>query len=431
VYDTIINHAPRWWCSKNELPVRHEESDKRKREAVVFLTAEIQNNNEESVIVYAQQTRAFAMLRASMTTHDDMGLFEETNLAPYTYRHASTSTMNRRGSVDVPVDDDIPPTKIVTCLDIVGSMDDELIEEEILNIRPIRVLIQGYYFQRFSVFSFILHIIYMGLFSAYNLPRFHIDSNATAVSVGRTEEGPTSYWFLPWPVWILSFELYYIFDNVNACCRKRFIRYTSDTQHYRLTRDWHIFDIAFSASAIVWFIVKSQSSDAELYLLATALLLGWTYTIYLGTLFSYVYLISHMFLACLRMVGFFLYFYIFILLGFGFAMHALFYIAQDVAKEFPSEWGSLFYCFNIFVGMADGIFDSDFDASYELVGSNSVWVKLVYIFYVTLATIILINMLIAGMTFLTSKAAVERLYRMWKVGLLRHALQVRVELSSC
>ena len=164
-------------------------------------------------------------------------------------------------------------------------------------------------------------------------------------------------------------------------------------QKYRLTRDWHVFDIAFSVSAIVWFIVKSQSSDAELYLLATVLLLGWTYTVYLGTLFSYIYVMSHMFLACLRMMGLFLYFYMFILLGFGFAMHALFHLTQDVAKEFPTDWGSLFYCFNIVVGMADGIFDRDFDASYELVGSNSVWVKLVYIFYVTLAAIILINML--------------------------------------
>ena len=430
VYNTIINRATRWWCLKNELPVRDEVLVIKKYEAVVFLTAEVQNNDKMSVIVYAKENSSFAMLRAIMTTHGDMGLFDETDLTPYTCRRASTSTpiLNNRGSGDVASDDDVPSTKIVTCLDIVGSMDDELIEKEILDIRPILALIQTYYFQHFVVFSllFQLHIIYMGLFSAYNLPRFHIDSNATAGSVGRTEGSP-SYWFLIWPVTIVLYELYFIVDKVNVRCCKR---NTSDTQTYRFTRDWHFFDIAFGAIVIAW-IIKSQSSDPELYLLATALLLGWTYTIYLGTVISVTYVMLQLFKACLRGMVLFLYFYIFILLGFGFAMHALFHLAQGVAKDFPTEWGSLFYCFNIVVGGADGIFDSDFDASYELAGSNSVWVKLLYISYVTLAALILLNMLIAGMTFLTSKAAVERQYRMWKVGILRYAMQVRVELSSC
>ena len=458
----------------------------------MFLTAEIQNNSEESVIVYAMETKAFAMLRAIMTTHGDMGLFEETNLAAYTCTCASslTQTMvsslkSTKASLLTPTKASSltstkassltstnasllistkpslltsteaswltsmkallltstmklcrPPTKIITCLDIVGNMGDRLIEKEILDITPIRALIQKYRFPYCVVFTliFVLHVICMGIFSRYNLPQFSVNSNATAGSVGRTE-GSSSFWFLFWPFMIMLLELYFNFDMVNVCCRKRVNLNTSGMQYCRFIRDFPVLHIlhvsAFSASVIAWFIAKLLSSDAELYLLATALLLGWTYTLYLLTFIPFIHVMLHSFIAWIYGAVKYLIFGVFIHLGFSFAMHSLFHIPQSIAKDFPTEWESLFYVINIAVGMADGIFDSDFDTSYKLVGSSSVVLKMVYIIYAMLTAIIVVNMFITGMTPLTSPAAVTRYKRMWEVSRLRFALQVRVKLSSC
>ena len=386
------------------------------------------------MIVYAKETKAFAMLRALMTTHGDMGLFEETDLAPYTCRRdsSSTSTMHHHVSVDVASDDDVPPTKLFTCIDIVGSMDDDLVAKEILNIRPIRVLIQAYYKQHLyiSAFHFIWHIIYMSSFGGDTMSLFFNDSNTTVGSV-YSPEFTGSYLYIFWPVMIMLFNLYLIYDKVNSFCRQRVNINTSNMLNCRLTRDWSFFSILFSASVIAWFIAMSLSSDAEVYLLVVALLLGWTYTIYLGTFYSFVHVMLHMFFTSLFVVVMFLYFYAFILLGFAFAMHALFCITQDVAKNFPNPAYSLFYCFNILVGMADWIYDSDFDKSYKDAGGGSGVVKVLYVFYVIIAAIILINMLIAWMTVVTSAEAVGNRYRMWEVSLLRYALQVSVELSLC
>ena len=460
---------------RKELTYPDEESDlhrRYQREAVVFLTAEIPNHNQLSVIAYATQIGAIAMLRAILNMpmvyrfrRYDRHVFDVTNLTPNTLEHtrkrapSTTSTRNvlfHLGTVDVASADDARDRdyKVDSCLDIVARMDDELVATEILDILPIRQLVRNYWSAYQWIFGALMtiHIVYMALFSAYTLPHAHIDANATSGSIGRTDGSP-SYWFLLWPVLLMLFELYVIIAQAYFYCTrssrrrragagdgsahtKRFCSgIPRDVMYYTfvwiLSNGSNLMGIVFPGSVIAWFVAKSLSSDAELYLLATAVLLGWMYTILFTKGFETVHSLSIMLKhIIIRDVTRFLFIYIFILTGFGFAMHALFHIAQEVGKDFPTVWHSLFFTFNLLVGTADLNFDQDFDESYKVIGSNSLVVKLVYILYMVLATVVLLNMLIAMLT-QTYSGVVEREGSTWQVGSLRLALQVSVAPSSC
>ena len=475
---TIVTHATWWWCMRKELTYPDEESDlhqRYQREAVVFLTAEIPNNNQMSVIAYATQIGAIAMLRAILNMplvyrfrRYDRHVFDVTNLTPNTLeqtrKRASSSASARNvlfhlGTVDVANTDDIRHNngdreyEVDSCLDIIARMDDELVATEMLDILPIRQLVTNYWSAYQWIFGALMtiHIVYMALFSAYNLPHSHVVTNATSGSVGRTEGSP-SYLFLLWPVLLMLFELYVIVAQAYLHCTRSSRRRragaddgSAETNRFcsGIPRDviyyvfvWiiangsNLMGIVFPASVIAWFVAKLLSSDAELYLLATAVLLGWMYTILFTKGFETVHSLSIMLKhIIIRDVTRFLFIYIFILTGFGFAMHALFHIAQNVGKDFPTVWHSLFFTFNLLVGTADLNFDNDFDESYKLIGSNSLVVKLVYILYMVLATVVLLNMLIAMLT-QTYSGVVEREGSTWQVGSLRLALQVRVAPSS-
>ena len=396
---------------RKELTYPDEESDlyrRYQREAVVYLTADIPNNNAMSVIAYATHVGAIAMLRAVLNMplvyrfrRYDKNLFDVTNLTPNTLeqeqRRVSSATSTSRvffhlATVDV-INDDKQVTaraghKIDSCLDIIARMEDELVATEILNVLPIRQLVQNYWSAYQWIFGALmtLHIIYMALFSAYNLPHTAHDSSTNTNSVGVTG-GKPSYGFLVWPCMLLLFELYVIPAQIVLFCKRSHRRFTGSGLYIAskpccsgIPRDifyhvflWimrkasHIMSISFPVSVIAWFIAKSMSSNIELYLLATAALLGWMYTILFTKGFETVHSLSIMLKhIIIRDVTRFLFIYIFLLAGFGFAMHALFHIAQEVGNEYPTAWHSLFFTFNLLVGMGDLNFDHAFDASYYI-----------------------------------------------------------------
>ena len=454
---------------RKELTYPDEESDlyrRYQREAVVYLTADIPNNKEMSVIAYATHIGAIAMLRAVLNMplvyrfrRYDKNLFDVTNLTPNTLeqeqRRVSSATSASRvffhlATVDVMSDDKVTARaahKIDSCLDIIARMEDELVATEILNILPIRQLVQNYWSAYQWIFGALmtLHIVYMTLFSAYNLPHSAHDSSGNANTAGVTG-GKPSYGFLVWPCMLLLFELYVIIAGVYLFCKRsrRLFKgsgldIASKLCCSGIPRDiiyhvflWimrkasHIMSISFPVSVIAWFVAKTMSSNIELYLLATAALLGWMYTILFTKGFETVHSLSIMLKhIIIRDVTRFLFIYVFLLAGFGFAMHALFHIAQDVGNEYPTAWHSLFFTFNLLVGMGDLNFDHAFDASYKAVGSSSIYVKIVYTIYMIIATVVLLNMLIAMLS-QTYAGVVEHEGSTWRVGSLRLALQVRI-----
>jgi len=104
----------------------------------------------------------------------------------------------------------------------------------------------------------------------------------------------------------------------------------------------------------------------------------------------------------LRDITRFLIMYVFVLLGFGFAFHALFQLSPTITGSITgsvrSPYNTLFTTFNMMLGMGDLPFDTDFDTTYEASGGHPAFVKWVYIVYIAISTIILLSLLIAMMT---------------------------------
>ena len=126
----------------------------------------------------------------------------------------------------------------------------------------------------------------------------------------------------------------------------------------------------------------------------------------------------------------FLFIYLFILLGFSFAFHAMFSVATELTEQYSSIWYVLFAVFNMMIGMGE-IFDENFDTYYGSLGMKSatVSIKLVYLFYVILTTIILLNLLIAMMT--DSYSAVKaKEGTNWRVGSIKLALQLEKSIPA-
>jgi len=184
--------------------------------------------------------------------------------------------------------------------------------------------------------------------------------------------------------------------------------------------------LAFGASAIVWYALYRCGTTARVYVevVAVVFVVGWMFTLQFTKGFQTMHAFSIMLkYIVLRDITRFLIMYVFVLLGFGFAFHALFQLSPAIAGSVGSPFNTLFTAFNVMLGMGDSPVDSGFDATYEASGGDPAFVKWVYILYVAISTIILLSLLIAMMTDtftdIKSKEATT-----WQVGSLRLALRI-------
>jgi len=184
--------------------------------------------------------------------------------------------------------------------------------------------------------------------------------------------------------------------------------------------------LAFSVTAVVWYALYRCGTTAGLYVevVSVVFVIGWMFTLQFTKGFQTMHAFSIMLkYIVLRDITRFLVMYVFVLLGFGFAFHALFQLSPTIADPLGSPFNTLFTAFNMMLGMGDSPVDSGFDATYEASGGDPVFVKWVYILYVAISTIILLSLLIAMMTDtftdIKSKEATT-----WQVGSLRLALRI-------
>ena len=109
----------------------------------------------------------------------------------------------------------------------------------------------------------------------------------------------------------------------------------------------------------------------------------------------------------------FLIVYVCVLLAFAFALHSLFQISNTIAEAYPTMADTIFLVFNIMVGMGE-LFDENFETGMSNVGRTAWFVKVVYVIYLILATIVLLNMLIAMMNDSYSQTLAVQKYH-WRV----------------
>ena len=189
--------------------------------------------------------------------------------------------------------------------------------------------------------------------------------------------------------------------------------------------------LAFGVTTIVWYVVYRCGTTAHVYVevLAVVLIVGWMFTLQFTKGFRKMHAFSVMLnYIVLHDITRFLIMYTFVLLGFGLAFHALFQLSPTIAGPLGSPFNTLFTAFNVMLGMGESPVDSSFDEMYEASGGDPAFVKWVYIIYVTISTIILLNLLIAMMTDTFADIKLKETAT-WQVGRLRLALRIERDLS--
>ena len=111
------------------------------------------------------------------------------------------------------------------------------------------------------------------------------------------------------------------------------------------------------------------------------------------------------------------------MIGFSFGIQVLLYLAPTIAENYPTTWHIFFVVFGMMIGMDDHIFDGDYDRLHKENGYSGLPTRIMYLVYITLTTIILLNLVIAMMT--DSYAEVKaREGKTWRVSSIKLALQI-------
>lgn len=481
VFQGITRIAVRWWCMKNDHQYPSEESEMYYallRTAMVHLTSKVYNARDLNAVSYAIKTGSVDLLEEILNTAN---VYRFREVAEYVYDITSlvpqTTTANRKLSTwkksSVGVDDDAGRWKnstengskqpdLPSCLDLVVSLEDEVLASKILDIHPFRQLVRNYWnaYQWIYAVLMVVHIIYMSLFSVYVAPtsdNLHRIYSSPAPQSCKSGGSYSLYGlFLIWPGLLLLYEVYSFFSvlrrssSVSSCscckhdggtqkkethnsgCCAAITRLSILSLPYLIISTLfsylgHLTALTFCALVIAWYVLYLCALGMSTYveIVSMIMVLGWLFTISFTKGFEDMHVYSIMLkYIVIRDITRYLIMYIFVLLGCGLAFNVLFQIipTTDPGYNYSSVWNTLFNVFNLMLGLGS-LFDDSFDNSYSSYGGNPAFVKWLYIFYIISATVILMSLLVAMMTdTYTDIKAKEG--TTWKVGSLRLALQI-------
>lgn len=420
VFDTILENIVKWWCIKNNIPFPEEENQEvymsYQREATLYLVNDVCNNNGLSVIDQAFKSGAPAILsrllmRENVTMFEDVTTvpltytFDITGLTPRTNDELKGGCCARRGSVAPMIDESKNTIERLSGLEWLITHTVRTRTAEILDLPPIK-MIENYYTSMVAwTFALLMlcHIAYMSVFTYVGVELLRqLRINESLIS-SSNPENVLLYAFVPLePGLIILYVLvtlirYFATGDINRrsrLSRKRgFGRVVSILSAYMFL----LVCVAFAALVIAWIILFSYRDSYNDYVLAAAICVGWLITISFTRGIQAIHYFYRMLLSMiLRDVVRFIIVYLFVILAFGFAFHALFQISETIASEYPTPGDTLFLTFNMMIGMGE-LFDGTFETNMEAEGRSPTYAKIFYLVYVILSTIILLNLLIAMM----------------------------------
>ncbi|KAK3102016.1 hypothetical protein FSP39_008143 [Pinctada imbricata] len=177
---------------------------------------------------------------------------------------------------------------------------------------------------------------------------------------------------------------------------------------------YYVIYIAFSFTAIVWIVFVSIGERFQDYLLAVCLCGGWLYMIALTHVIRPLHFFWRM-LKYMVMKDIILFFIVYLIVLFAFtcAFHVLFQISSSISEMYEHREDTAFLMFTLMLGMGE-LFDENFTQEMKAVSKNAGLAKILFIGYIVLATIILLNMLIAKMNDTYSKFS-SREKSLWRI----------------
>ena len=407
-----------------------------RRVALTRLTSEIPNSERLTVNMLAARRGAKDLLerilhvpKVYVFQKEKNFLFDVTDLTHETMADNNLSKEKKASRVS-PTDAaglDSSEKTSYSCLDLIVRSPNLLVASQMLDIIPVQHIVGDYWsaYQWMYGTIMVVHLVYMSLLSAYAIPLIN----------DQDPEIWPHVLFLTWPCGFLLFEFYFFIVSIITKCRKKDIQTKQSVQQSQgniISRtfdrllNWiisnlsHITSLLFSSLVITWFVLYLTSTPTkQAYVLAVALIIGWIHTIAFTEGFESVHAFTIMLKNIIvRDMTRFLFLYLLVMFGFALAFKCFFSLPDSTLSDsYPDAWSIYFVTFNMMIGMGD-IFDDTLDAH-----PNATFIKVLYLFYIILTTVILLNLLIAMMT--DSYAAVKaREGTTWRVGSVRLAIDL-------
>ncbi|KAL4229513.1 hypothetical protein ACF0H5_012553 [Mactra antiquata] len=420
VFDVILENIVKWWCIKKNVPFPEEENQDIfmmfRRDAVLFAMNEIKNNEGVSVLDQAFKSgvpeileRLLMMKGVTMFEIDATNYsFDISGLTPRLNNELQSCCGNSVAplrSIENVHDFKLQDLEEISGLEWLISHTEKVRAAQILDLPPIR-MIERYYTSMvawtFALLMF-LHILYMSVLTYVGVDLLEKLREDESKINSSDPETLLLYIFTPTEPAIIL--IYVIYTLIRYCITGDFGRKSRLSQKRGASLIINVIGsylflavcVIFAVLVFVWIGMFTERVKYQDYVLATAICIGWLLTISFtrgirAIHYFYRMLLSMIFRDVLR----FIIVYLFVILAFGFAFHVIFQISADVVADYPSPADTLFLAFNMMIGMGE-LFDGVYETNMRNVNRDVVYSKILYLIYIILGTIILLNLLIAMM----------------------------------
>lgn len=189
----------------------------------------------------------------------------------------------------------------------------------------------------------------------------------------------------------------------------------------------NLFSLVFGVIIVIWYAILIQGEYYQLYTEVTAILFiyGWfqafRYLSYLGEMYIFTSLVKEMIVKDVSRFAFLL---MFLIAGFSLALQAL---NQTMLVQVPSRELSetMYFTFTAILGMGP-LFDDTVDGSnFDEAHGNIYFLRIVFVAYVIVASLILLNILIAMMSD-TYHSSNTNAKAVWKYNVLKDSLALMI-----
>ena len=420
VFDTILGMVVKWWCKNKDIECKRDNYKDLRKEATLHLIYEIPNNEKLSVIALSFKLgasdiiyRLLMMLDITMLEKPDhIYRFDVSALKPLT--NIANSKKSNRKCCGRGANNQVSDLNPQSGLEYLIELKEKTRAAEILDI-PSMKRIEEYYnsiaFRTFLLLT-ILHVVYMSIFTYVG-----VDLLAKLRDDNRTIDSS----YLPvLMLCIVPIEPFLIglYLTTLLCNLIKDIKSGKKECKCGTLNSWRVIELLlyllYAAIVIIWIVLFSARCNFQDYVLAAALCIGWLLSIKLTKGFRQIHYFSRM-LGSMILNDFvrFAVIYVFVLFAFGSAFHVLFQISWDIVQVYQTPLDTIFLSFNLMTGRGE-LFDDDFEENMTDAGRDLTYVKIYYLIYVLLSSIILINLLIAMMNDSYKKILTDQQV-MWRI----------------
>ncbi|XP_046373129.2 transient receptor potential cation channel subfamily V member 3-like [Haliotis rufescens] len=376
VFDMLVDRWTRWSMMKN--------LDENKREAVNRLIREEKNGKQESIMSLAFEVGAIGVIskllvlqEITFTKNSSFSIqqYDITNVTPIT---KGSDTSGR------------------SCLELLLDHNSNETIAHVLDLEPLKKIEKMYSSTTTFIYLIVifLHALYMSLFSY-----------SSTVLMDKLRTSPSDHSF------DTATLIFYSVAPLEPICFLLALvhRFHCSRQPWTRSGFQALGTFMLQCFSIIHHVIYSllvaallyQFHALELYsmhnTLSITLLIGWLTTLSFTQGLKPIRFFWRMILQMIMIdVYKILFVYAFVLLSFSFALHVLFQISAPIIETYPTPFHTMFLVFRLMFGMSE-LFDDNFENNMKKAGGSLALPIIIFTVYIVLATLILLNILIAMM----------------------------------